>query len=49
VLEPDDLKFRSSVTLFDAVSDQPLYREAINRFYVGQTDEATPAILANWS
>ena len=43
---PDDLKFRSSMTLFGSVSDDPLFGEAIARYYGGQKDEATLGILA---
>src|SRR5689334_15595314 len=30
---PDDLKFRSSMTLFDAVSDNAIFSEAIAKYY----------------
>ncbi len=30
---PDDMKFRSSMTLFDAVSEQEIFAEAIAAFY----------------
>jgi uncharacterized protein (DUF1810 family) len=30
---PDDMKFRSSMTLFDAVSKQAIFAEAIAMFY----------------
>jgi len=43
---PDDLKFRSSMTLFGAVSDDPLFGEAIARYYAGEKDQATLGILA---
>ena len=43
---PDDLKFRSSMTLFGAVSDDPLFGEAIARYYGGEKDQATLGILA---
>jgi len=43
---PDDLKFLSSMTLFDAVSDNPIFAEAIARYYAGEKDQATLAILA---
>ncbi len=43
---PDDLKLRSSLTLFAAVSDQgSLFHEAIDRFYGGKFDERTIEIL----
>ncbi len=43
---PDDLKFCSSMTLFDHVSpDDPLFADAINKYCAGQQDEKTLAIL----
>jgi uncharacterized protein (DUF1810 family) len=45
---PDDMKFRSSMTLFDAVDGGNLYRQAIDRFYGGDPDPATLAILKEW-
>jgi len=38
---PDDLKFRSSMTLFDAVSDNPLFAAALARYFAGARDQAT--------
>jgi uncharacterized protein (DUF1810 family) len=39
---PDDLKFRSSMTLFaQAAPDEPLFETALNRYYKGEPDEAT--------
>jgi uncharacterized protein (DUF1810 family) len=46
---PDDLKFRSSMTLFDALGAEPLFRSALDRFYDGIPDERTLAVLARWS
>lgn len=43
---PDDAKFRSSMTLFGAVSDQPVFTEALARYFAGERDGATLAILA---
>jgi uncharacterized protein (DUF1810 family) len=43
---PDDVKFRSSMTLFGAVSDDPLFGEAIAKYYAGDKDQATLGILA---
>jgi len=44
---PDDLKFRSSMTLFAQVrSDETVFRAALDRYYGGLGDEATLAILA---
>ncbi|WP_027517623.1 DUF1810 domain-containing protein [Bradyrhizobium sp. WSM1417] len=43
---PDDAKFRSSMTLFDAVSDQPVFDEALARYFSGERDGATLEILS---
>jgi uncharacterized protein (DUF1810 family) len=42
---PDDLKFRSSMTLFDAVSREPIFAEAIAAFYPDGEDSLTLKIL----
>jgi uncharacterized protein (DUF1810 family) len=42
---PDDIKFRSSMTLFEAVSGDPVFRNALDRFYAGASDSATLSIL----
>jgi uncharacterized protein (DUF1810 family) len=42
---PDDLKFRSSMTLFDAVSRQEIFAKAIGTFYPEGKDPATLEIL----
>lgn len=43
---PDDLKFRSCVTLFGlAAPDEPLFRECLDRFYGGQPDPLTLAAV----
>lgn len=42
---PDDLKFRSSMTLFDAVSDIRIFADAIDKYYAGERDPATLAAL----
>jgi uncharacterized protein (DUF1810 family) len=43
---PDDLKFRSSMTLFrEAAPEEPLFREALERFYAGGPDGATLRLL----
>ncbi len=47
---PDDLKFRSSMALFDAVSEEDgkkgsPFRQALQQFYDGRPDEATLARL----
>jgi uncharacterized protein (DUF1810 family) len=43
---PDDSKFRSSMTLFDAVSAEPIFDQAIARYFAGDRDGATLEILA---
>jgi uncharacterized protein (DUF1810 family) len=44
---PDDMKFRSSMTLFSVASGEPknLYREALDLTCEGQADEATLSLL----
>jgi uncharacterized protein (DUF1810 family) len=44
---PDDLKFRSCLTLFRAVSapDDPLWQDALDQFYAGQPDDVTLRLL----
>ncbi len=47
---PDDLKFRSSMTLFAVADpDTPLFRAALDTFFSGQRDEATLALLGTMS
>ncbi len=43
---PDDAKFRSSMTLFDAVADAPIFGEALARYFSGARDQATLDLLA---
>ena len=45
---PDDVKFQSSMTLFEAVSDESdesLFREALEQFFGGVRDAATLSML----
>jgi len=45
---PDDLKFRSSMTLFDAVADDPTpFRTALETYYDGDPDPKTIELLEN--
>jgi uncharacterized protein (DUF1810 family) len=45
---PDDLKFRSSLTLFAAAApDEPLFRTALATFFGGQPDPRTLEQLAS--
>lgn len=43
--EPDDLKLRSSATLFAAVEGAGVFTELLQRFFEGVPDEATLALL----
>lgn len=44
---PDDLKFRSSMTLFaHAAPEEAMWREAIAKFYAGEEDTITVQLLA---
>ena len=44
----DALKFRSCLTLFaQAGSPEPVFGEALNKYFAGQPDDATLAILAD--
>ena len=45
---PDDLKFRSSMTLFNTVRRDGIYQKAIDQFYEGRPDYTTLTILQNW-
>lgn len=45
---PDDAKFRSSMTLFDAADAGPLYSEALKHFFEGEKNPATVRIVADW-
>jgi uncharacterized protein (DUF1810 family) len=42
---PDDMKFRSCMTLVDVVSQQEIFAEAIAAFYPDEKDRATLEIL----
>lgn len=43
---PDDLKFRSCMTLFHAVApEEPAFQQALARYFDGQPDEKTIALL----
>ncbi len=43
---PDDVKFCSSMTLFDIASPNGVFREALNRWFGGKTDERTLHLLS---
>ena len=41
----DAIKLKSSLTLFDEANHEPLFSEAIGRWFEGQRDEATLGLL----
>jgi uncharacterized protein (DUF1810 family) len=44
---PDDLKFRSSMTLFaQAVPDEPMFERALAKYFGGRDDPGTMELLA---
>lgn len=43
--DPDDMKFRSSMTLFLRAGGGPLFQAALDKFFKGDVDEATDEIL----
>jgi uncharacterized protein (DUF1810 family) len=44
---PDDLKLRSSMTLFAiAVPDEPVFTRVLHKYYQGVSDERTVALLS---
>jgi uncharacterized protein (DUF1810 family) len=46
---PDDLKFCSSMTLFNHVAeDNNIFLNAITKFYAGREDDLTIKILESW-
>jgi uncharacterized protein (DUF1810 family) len=45
---PDDLKFHSSMTLFNEVDRSGFYAQALDRFFEGKPDNATLDILHKW-
>jgi uncharacterized protein (DUF1810 family) len=42
---PDDAKFRSCLTLFASVSNDMIFKSALQRFFGGEADELTLAFL----
>lgn len=42
---PDDLKFRSSMTLFAHASSEPCFRQALDKFFGGEEDSETVKTL----
>ena len=43
---PDDLKLRSSMTLFASLGTNPVYQQVLDKFYGGTPDDKTLRILA---
>lgn len=44
---PDDLKFRSSITLFAEVApEETVFRQALDKYFEGEPDERTVELLA---
>lgn len=45
---PDDLKFRSSMTLFaQVVPEEPLFEQALRKYFAGQADARTIELLGD--
>ena len=44
---PDDLKFHSSMTLFDAVAPGDVFQAALAKYFESQPDQATLELLAS--
>ena len=42
---PDDLKLKSCMTLFFLVSGEPVFQRVLDKFFGGETDPKTVAIL----
>ena len=42
---PDDRKLRSSMTLFHRAGPEPLFQQVVDRYFAGQPDARTDAIL----
>ena len=42
---PDDLKLKSSMTLFSEVSDIDVFKKVLDKFYNGEKDEMTISLL----
>ena len=43
--DPDEMKFRSSMTLFDAVSPSDIFAAALDKYFSGERDARTLSIL----
>jgi uncharacterized protein (DUF1810 family) len=45
--QPDDMKFRSSLTLFAAAGDEPVFPLALGKYFAGRGDPLTVEKLAD--
>ena len=43
--DPDEMKFRSSMTLFDAISPNDIFARALDKYFSGERDAHTLSIL----
>ena len=46
---PDDLKFRSSMTLFAAGPNGQVFETALEKYFAGQPDRRTLELLSQWA
>lgn len=44
----DAVKVRSSMTLFELASDNPVFSQVLKRYYAGERDAKTLQIVADW-
>lgn len=42
---PDDMKLKSSMTLFSLVSEKEVFQKVLEKFFAGETDQRTVEIL----
>lgn len=42
---PDDMKLKSSMTLFVLVSDNKIFKDVLNKFFAGEMDRKTIQLL----
>lgn len=43
---PDDLKLKSSMTLFSLVSENPIFQQVLDKFFYGEKDRQTILMIA---
>lgn len=46
--QPDDLKFRSSMTLFQLVTGNVPFNKALDKYFAGEPDPLTVGIVQDW-